>query len=127
MSTDSEWVKRLGPDASRHRRNYIRSQFAFAGVFFAEAIWILIGYYVTTGADRNLVGVLSLAVGFACFTTVFSVQVHCKRVAVKSASAALGLDARVGIRALPEPALRSIGFFDLWTSSRQIAWVDPPP
>lgn len=126
VNTESEWVKRLGPEAARHRRNYIQSALAFAGVFFAVAIWTVIGYDVTTGADRNVVAVVTLAVCLACFTTVFSVQVHCKRVAVKSASAALNLDAHVGVKALPEPALRSMRYFDLWTSARQVAWVEPP-
>lgn len=127
MSTGREWVKRLGPDAARHRRNYIRSLFVFAGFFFVEAIWMVIGYNVTTGTDRNVAAIVVLAVGLACFITVYLAQAHYQRVAVKSASTALNLDAHVGVKALPEPALRSLRFFDVWTSTRQVAWVDPPP
>ena len=126
VNTENEWVKRLGPEAARHRRNYIRSTLAYAGVYFAAAIYIFIGHDVTPDADRTVVTIVVVAVTFACFITVLSVQLHCKRVAVKSASAALKLDAHVGVKALPEPALRSMRYFDLWTSARQVAWVEPP-
>ena len=125
LSPNSEWVKRLRPDASRHRWNYIRPLFAFAGVFFLEAIWAVIGYYVTTVADRNVAASATLAVGLTFFITVYLLQVHFKRVVVKSASAALNLDAILGVKALRVPALRSTRFFDLWTSARQIPWVEP--
>ena len=85
----------------------------------------MIGYYVTTVADRNVAASATLAVGLTFFITVYLLQVHFKRVVVKSASAALNLDAILGVKALRVPALRSTRFFDLWTSARQIPWVEP--
>ena len=66
-----------------------------------EAIWAVIGSYVTTGAVRNVAASATLAVGLTFFITVYLLQVHFKRVVVKSASAALNLDALVGVKALP--------------------------
>ena len=101
LSTKNEWAQRLGPDASSHRWNYIRFQFALAGFFFMEAIWAVIGSYVTTVAVRSVAASATLAVGLTFFITVYLLQVHFKRVVVKSASAALNLDALVGVKALP--------------------------
>ena len=126
MSNDAEWVKRLGPEAAHHRRNYMRSLIALACYFFLVAIWIPIGYVVTQNANRNVAATLTLITTSGCFTVVYLIQAHYQRVAIRSASAALRLDEHAGIKALPEPALRSLAWFDVWTRDLRVSWVQPP-
>ena len=45
-----------------------------------DAIWAVVGYYVTTGAARNVEVIATLAVGLACFITVYLLQGHFKQV-----------------------------------------------